>query len=111
MTSLASEVLERMYQAGEKHLQNFPFDVAMSNNLAWVLSLSDYRLDDALRISKNAVFYQPDSTIYRDTLAEVLFRLKRNDEAIAIEKACLLDDPADWHVHEQIQRFESAKSP
>jgi len=111
MKSLASEVLERMYQAGEKHLQNFPFDVAMSNNLAWVLSLSDYRLEDALRISKNAVFYQPDSTIYRDTLAEVLFRLKRNDEAIAIEKACLLDDPADWHVHEQIQRFESAKSP
>ena len=110
MTSLASEVLERMYQAGEKHLQNFPFDVAMSNNLAWVLSLSDYRLDDALRISKNAVFYKPDSTIYRDTLAEVLFRLKRIDEAIAIEKACLLDDPSEWHVHEQIQRFESAKS-
>jgi len=111
MGDLANEILERMYQTGNKHLKDFPLDVAMSNNLAWVLSLSDYRLDDALRMSKNAVFYEPDSTIYRDTLAEVLFRLKRNREAIEIEKACLLDDPAEWHVHEQIQRFESAKSP
>lgn len=111
MTDLANEVLEKMYQAGNSHLEKFPLDVGMANNLAWVLSLSDYRLDESLRFSKNAVFYEPDSTVYRDTLAEVLFRLKRKDEAIAIEKACLLDDPSEWHVHEQIRRFESTKSP
>jgi len=108
MVELASEILERIYQAGHQHLKQFPFDVGMANNLSWVLSLSDHRLDEALRYSSRAVFYEPESTIYRDTLAEVLFRLGRNDEAIAIEKACLLDDPSEWHVHEQIKRFQDA---
>ncbi len=107
MKDLATDILERIYQAGNSHLENFPLDVGMSNNLAWVLSLSDYRLEEALQMSKQAVFYNPDSTIYRDTLAEVLFRLNRKAEAIAIEKACLLDDPGEWHVHEQLKRFEN----
>lgn len=112
MKDVASEVLERIYQAGAKHLESFPQDVGMSNNLAWVMALSDFRLDDALLMSKRAVFYQPDSTVYRDTLAEVLYRLGQVDEAIAIEKACLLDEPAEWHVHQQIRRFElGEKSP
>ncbi|MGV3483416.1 MAG: hypothetical protein ACO1RT_03235 [Planctomycetaceae bacterium] len=108
MKDLAAEILERIYQAGNRHLETFPLDVGMANNLAWVLALSDHRLEDALRLSRRAVFYEPDSTIYRDTLAEVLFRLDRKPEAIAIEKACLLDDPAEWHVHEQIKRFEAS---
>lgn len=108
MKELALEILERIYQAGNSHLEKFPLDVGMANNLAWVLALSDHRLDDALRLSKRAVFYEPDSTVYRDTLAEVLFRLDRKSEAIAIEKACLLDDPSEWHVHEQIMRFEAS---
>jgi tetratricopeptide (TPR) repeat protein len=112
MKDVALEVLERIYQAGAEHLANFPQDVGMSNNLAWVMALSDFRLEDALLMSKRAVFYEPDSTVYRDTLAEVLYRLGRVDEAIAIEKACLLDQPAEWHVHQQIRRFElGEKSP
>jgi len=110
MDELATEILERIYQAGNKHLDTFPLDVSTSNNLAWILSLSDYRLDEALRLSRQAVHYEPESTIYRDTLAEVLFRLGRSQEAIAVEKACLLDDPAEWHVHEQIRRFQTMNS-
>jgi len=109
MNELATQTLEKIYQSGREHLDQFPVDVAMSNNLAWVLALSDHRLDEALRISSRAVFYEPESTIYRDTLAEVLYRLGRKDEAIEIEKACLLDDPAEWHVHEQIRRFREPK--
>ncbi len=82
----------------------------MLNNLAWVMSLSDYQLDEALQYAQRAVRCEPDSTVYRDTLAEILFRLNRKEEAIAIEQACLLDDPAEWHVHQQIERFRT-KSP
>lgn len=107
LQELANDILERIYQAGNEHLQNFPLDRGMANNLAWVMALSDFRLNEALAFSKRAVYYEPDSTVYRDTLAEILFRLGRTDEAIAIERACLLDDPSEWHVHEQIRRFES----
>ncbi len=110
MTSLAQSTLDQIYQAGRDHLQRFPHNVGMLNNLAWVMSLSDYQLDEALRYAQRAVRGEPDSTVYRDTLAEILFRLNRKDEAIAIEQACLLDDPAEWHVHQQIERFRT-KSP
>lgn len=105
---LADETIERIYQAGADHLQRFPTDVLTANNLAWVLALSDHRLDDALRLARTAVYFQPDSTVYRDTLAEVLYRQGRAAEAIAILQACLIDDPGEWHVHEQLQRFRGA---
>jgi len=109
MKELASEILERIYQAGNAHLDAFPLDIGTANNLAWVLALADHRLEDALRFSTRTVFYEPDSTVYRDTLAEVLYRMGRRDEAIAIEKACLLDDPSEWHIHQQIKRFETGE--
>ncbi len=110
LNELADQTIERIYQAGDTHLERFPLDIVTANNLAWILALSDHRLDDALRFSRRAVYLAPDSTVYRDTLAEVLFRLGRVDEAVAIAKACLLDQPGEWHVHEQLRRFQTAKT-
>jgi tetratricopeptide (TPR) repeat protein len=107
MDDLAKQTIARVYDAGSKYMQQFPLDIVTGNNLAWVMALSDYRLEDALALSKQTVYFAPDSTVYRDTLAEVLFRLARVDEAIAIEQACLLDEPGEWHVHEQLQRFRA----
>lgn len=108
MERLADETIERIYQAGQRHMQQFPHDSLMGNNLAWVMALSDHRLDEALQWSQRTVFSYPDSTIYRDTLAEVLFRLGRVDEAILLSEACLRDEPGEWHTHEQLQRFRAA---
>jgi hypothetical protein len=105
---LADETVERIYQAGGKYMRRFPLDVVTANNLAWVLALSDHRLEDALALSWRAVYLSPDSTVYRDTLAEILFRLGRVNEATTVARACLIDEPAEWHVHEQIRRFEAA---
>ncbi len=107
---LAQLTIARIYDAGSKYMQQFPLDIVTGNNLAWVMALSDYRLEDALALSKQTVYFAPDSTVYRDTLAEVLFRLGRVDEAIAIEQACLLDEPGEWHVHEQLQRFRGEQA-
>lgn len=107
LAELADETIEQIYQAGRRHLEAFPLDLVTANNLAWILALADHRLDAALELSRRAVYFSPESTVYRDTLAEVLFRLNRGDEAIAIEQACLLDDPGQWHLHEQLRRFET----
>ncbi len=105
MDDLARQTLERIRVAGRRHLDQFPLDISTCNNLAWILALADHRLDEALELSRRAVTFAPDSTVYRDTLAEVLFRSGRTDEAISIAKACLLDDAGEWHVHQQLQKF------
>lgn len=105
MDDLARQTIERVYAAGSQHMAQFPLDIVTGNNLAWVMALSDYRLEDALELSRQTVYFTPDSTVYRDTLAEILFRLGRVDQAIAIQQACLLDEPSEWHLHEQLQRF------
>lgn len=110
LQDIAEQTIERIFLAGNAHLERFPLDIVTANNLAWILALSDHRLDDALRFSQRAVYCAPDSTVYRDTLGEVLFRLGRVDEAVAIAQACLLDQPGEWHVHEQLRRFQAAKT-
>ena len=30
------------------------------------------------------------------------------EEALQIEQACLLDDPTQWHLHEQIEKYSQA---
>lgn len=109
MDQFAEQTIARIYDAGRKHTEQFPLDIVTGNNLAWVMALSDYRLEDALALSKRTVYFSPDSTVYRDTLAEILFRLGRVDEAIAIEQACLLDQSGEWHTHEQLRRFRGAQ--
>jgi tetratricopeptide (TPR) repeat protein len=103
---LAVKSLDRVLENGQTHLDAFPLDAGVSNNLAWVAAKSDRSLSSALKWSRFAVDRFPDSTIYRDTLAEVLFHLDRRAEALRIEQDCLLDDPGQWHLHEQIERFQ-----
>lgn len=106
MEQLADATLDRVLDRGLVHAESFPLDATTCNNLAWVAAINGRRLDDALMLSERAVWVEPESAIYRDTLAEILFRLGRRKEALRIEQACLLDDPSQWHLHEQIERFE-----
>ena len=66
------------------------------------------RLPDAQRLSELAVFVEPDSAIFRDTLAEVLFLRGSKQQALQIEESCVLDDPSEWHLHAQIEKYRSA---
>ena len=104
---LADQALAQIIETASKRVRHFPQDATTSNNVAWVVAISNRELETALKLAVQAVRCQPELTIYRDTLAEVLFRLGRVGEAIKIEEACLLDSPNDWHVHQQIKRFKS----
>lgn len=102
----ADAVLDQVLELGIEHLRAFPRHAEIANNLAWVAALGRYRLDDALELSQRACYWQPDSTTYRDTLAEVLFQQGETAQALTVEQHCLLDDPAQWHLHQQIERFQ-----
>lgn len=105
MEQLADTVLDQILDAGVDYAERFSCDAMTCNNVAWVAAKNKRRLNDALKLATLAVRVEPESTTYRDTLAEILFLLGRTKEALQIEQACLLDDPGQWHLHEQIKKF------
>ena len=108
MADVADHAVKRLLELGDQHLRRMPHDFNSLNNLAWVAALNDQQLDHALNWSRRAVEIEPDSAIYRDTLAEILFRIGEKEQALQIQRACLVDDPDQWHLHQQIQRFRDA---
>ncbi|MFU7559090.1 hypothetical protein ACMFWY_10455 [Roseiconus sp. JC912] len=105
MDSIAAEAMDRLMDRGLKHVERYPFDATSLNNFAWTAAVNNQRIDDARRLSRQAVFLEPDSVVFRDTLAEVMHRIGDNQQALAIESACLLDTPDDWHLHTQIKKY------
>lgn len=107
MEALAESALDRLIDQGLEHVGYFRTDATSLNNIAWTAAMNNRRLSEALELSQRAVLLEPDSVIYRDTLAEVLHLLGRTEEALAIESACLLDQPDEWHLHEQIEKYQN----
>ncbi|WP_145389559.1 tetratricopeptide repeat protein [Stieleria neptunia] len=108
---LADSAFDRLMDHGLDQIRRFRTDATTLNNLAWAAAMNERRLDEALELSQLAVLLEPDSVIYRDTLAEVLHLLGRTQEALAIESACLLDEPDEWHLHEQIEKYQKLLQP
>jgi predicted Zn-dependent protease len=102
---LADEAFDRLMDCGAKHIERFGTDATALNNLAWTAAMNERQLDQALQLSKTAVMLEPDSVVFRDTLAEVLHLLGRTDQALEIESACLLDETDEWHIHEQVAKY------
>jgi tetratricopeptide (TPR) repeat protein len=108
MEDLADRAFNRLMDRGQRHVERFGTDAMTLNNLAWTAAMNGQRLDQALEFSSRAVALEPDSVVYRDTLAEVLFLLGEVEQALSLEKACLLDEPDEWHLHQQIKKYEEA---
>ncbi len=105
MVDLADEVFDRIFDFGQARFKRFPFDITTGNNIAWIAAMNHRRLDEAVSMSEQTVYIEPESVIYRDTLAELLFLLGRKKEALQVEEACLLDDPTQWHLHKQVDKY------
>lgn len=108
MRSLADDAMAQLFDRGLEYLEQFPLDATSCNNLAWSAAMNDYRLDQSLELSMRAVLLEPDSAIFRDTLAEILFRLGHVRQALQVEESCVLDDPSQWHLHVQIEKYRRA---
>ena len=105
--NLADQTVAQVQQHGASHLSRFAADAGTANNLSWLLAITESDLDQALAQSRKAVARHPESAVYRDTLAEILFRGGHAEQAARIESDCLLDDFGQWHLHQQLERFRS----
>jgi tetratricopeptide (TPR) repeat protein len=110
MGAVADAAFDRLFDRGRAYLGDFGTDATSLNNLAWAAAMNGRALEQALQLSETAVMLQPDSVVFRDTLAELLHLTGRTEEALAIETACLLDEPDEWHLHQQIEKYREALS-
>lgn len=101
----ANELFESYEKTMFAHLKDWPNDAMANNNLAWMYSQCDRKLDQALRLAQKAVSLAPRSATYMDTLSEIHYRAGRTSEAIAAMKSCIQLDPHDIHFRKNLMRF------
>ena len=97
---------KRIGEALEVALANENAGAGTLNALAWYCASADMYLEESLQAARRAVGLEPDNSGILDTLAEVLFRMGRQQDALdAIEKAIALD-PDDDYLKGQRERFQ-----
>ena len=103
--AILQEVMRIVLDAASRHHRRCPLDVGTANNVAWAAALADEVGATTVGLSRAACDADPTSAIYRDTLAEILFRQGESRQAARLEQACIVDDPGQYHLHRQIERF------
>jgi membrane protease YdiL (CAAX protease family) len=78
------------------------------NDLAWLYAESDTNLDEALDLIDKALELYPKKFAYLDTKAEILFKMGRLDEAIAIAEDLVKRYPNEAYAKEQLKKFQQA---
>lgn len=106
---VADRWLARYVEFHREHLVKWPKDAMFHNNLAWLLARTDRQLPEALEHATKACQLRPDEPTYLDTLAEVQFRLRDFDAAIATAEKCLKLEHKDPHAQRQWNRFVEGK--
>lgn len=77
-----------------------PNNWPIMNNYSYYLSLEELNLERAEELSYKTILAEPESSVYLDTYGWILYKLKRNDEAIKyLEKATKLSDDPDVLFH------------
>ncbi len=103
----ATELFEAVSNCLRDICEDFPSSGVHCNNLAWMSARCGRDLDSALKYAKRAVELAPGNASYRDTLAEVQFRLGNAEEAARLEEECLRLDPGNRHFLDQRARFQA----
>lgn len=88
--------VEKSFAAYERVLREEPDNALVLNNFAYYLSLRKERLDEAKTMAQRAVELNPESAVYLDTYAWVLYELGEYQAAEKqMEKAINLPIPLD----------------
>ena len=108
-----TEQRDKELTAYEEMLSSSPNDPSALNSYAWRMAEIDTNLKDALQKARKAVVLtanDPDRQAgIIDTEAEVLWKMKRFDEAIeAIERAITID-PDNQYYQDQKEKFLESK--
>ncbi len=94
----------------KQQIDEFPNDAMTLNNVAWMASQCNRRLDEALVFSRRAVELRPDPT-YMDTLADLEFRVGNIEKAIELSQKCREIEPRDEQHRKQLKRFFGSIKP
>lgn len=105
MNDYSDRVLNTVFDNGLAHIKAFPFDATLLNNIAWAGAMNKKRLDESLELSQKACFLEPDSAVFRDTLAELLYLRGDTRQALSIEKQCVIDDAGEWEFHQKVKKY------
>lgn len=87
-------------------IKKTPHLSAAYNDLAWEYAQAQVKLDEALVLARKAVSLDPHMAAFKDTEAEVLFRMGKVDEAIAIETQLVEQNPGQAIYREQLKKFQ-----
>jgi tetratricopeptide (TPR) repeat protein len=105
----ADQILDRCSSRLLAHLDKWPKDAGIHNNLAWLWARCNQRLEESLAHAQLAVELSSGVPTYVDTLAEAHFRLGHVAEAVELGEKCVYLDPRHAHYRKQLQRFRDAR--
>lgn len=91
-----------------KSMEENPRHAASYNDLAWVYVEEGKNLDEALRLVDKALELDPNRFQLLDTKAEILYRMGRIEEAVAIAEDLVERLPKSGYAQEQLEKFRSA---
>lgn len=77
----------------------------MNNAVAWSMAMADLELARALEMALHASDSEPEDANIMDTVAEILYRLDRTDEAVLWSTRALELDPSNTYLQGQLDRF------
>ena len=108
-----TEQRDEELHAYKKMIAQFPDSPGVLNSYAWRMAEIETNLEDALLKARKAVLLSRDNPDRQagiiDTEAEVLWKLKRYDEAIeTIEKAIIIE-PANQYFRDQKEKILESK--
>ena len=93
----------------QRSIEEYPEFLPAYNDLAWLYGEREENLDQALFLIDKALSNEPANQAFLDTKAEILYKLKRYDEAIEIEKALVKKCPDQKFFKDQLDKFTKAK--
>ena len=91
-----------------KSISRYPEFSNSYNDLAWLYSQENSRLDQALELINKALALEPDHYAFLDTKAEIFFKMGRVEDAIAVEEALTRKYPNDDYLKRQMEKFHKA---
>ena len=93
-----------------KSLQKNSTHAPSNNDLAWLYAQQGSHLEKALKMADTALESVPEEFAFLDTKAEVLYRMGRFEEAIAIEAALAEKYSDNSYITGQLQKFHDGLS-
>jgi tetratricopeptide (TPR) repeat protein len=108
-TTEADALFETAYPRCLAAAEKFPALGQFHNNLAWLLSRTGKKLDQALEHATTATGIEPDNGAFLDTLAEVHFQRGDREKAIAASEKAIEFLGFDAQLQFQLNRFKTGK--